>query len=235
MVVGQTIYIGLPAQAEQSLLLAQTNSEASPERNLMVPPEVIPLDSDAVGKSVGNQAKIREFVMGATTGHLSGIDAPDAASASMDMNAQSGTQSAKHIRQAAINSLMGHKELAAQTAQFQPLAPQGGGLGLPLMDPNQQTFGQLSGQPDWLSGADQGQLTALGNAAQSQTLTAGSRSPRVLHDIRRAGASNNVSGAAALGAGLLYGGSVRRPNSLLGLGITGLTLTGFGVRQGFRF
>ena len=213
----------------------------------ILPPEVVPTSTAAATRPVSHQTKVQEMVMGATTGHLTGIEAPVAADSNMDMNSVSGMQSAQHMRQAVFNSLMGDPQVAAQWSQFQPGVNQplgqpfeGAGLS-PLIDPSAQAsspYGaQPFSQPEWLLGnTPTNHLTAYGGGfGQTQTLTGGSKIPTIRRDIRRSGMANTISGLGSFGFNLMSGGTLRRPNSLLGLGVTGLTLTGFGVRNGFRF
>lgn len=187
----------------------------------LLPPEVVPAPLPA-GK---------EMIMGATPGQISGSGL-NAANASMNMN-PIPPMSPQELRRAAIGQLLGNTELVNSNNQFSvpgQAALDQSGQGI---DPNHPAFAQ----PDWLAGNSpmSRSQSAYGSVSQVQTLTAGSKLPIVRHDTRRGGAANNISGAGAMGFGLLRPGQVRRPGSLLGLGIFGIAATGFGTRNGFRF
>lgn len=198
---------------------------ASYPQDSFLPPEVVPQADAGAG----------QMTMGATQGQLTELSQD----AHMNLNQQTGTMSAKGMRQAAFDSLLGNTQMANQMAQYPPQAASNSGQFAPFMQPGQLPAmpGQYAvGQPDWLSPgvATDNSIPQYGNASQTQTLTAGSKVPIVRRDIRKGGYANNISGFAGLGAGLLAT-QLRRPNSLFGLGFTGLTMTGLGVRNGFRF
>ena len=96
-----------------------------------------------------------------------------------------------------------------------------------------------TGTSDWImpeqKGGQAGVATNFGNVDQTQTLTGQAQQQQVRHSTMRGGGSNAVSAMAGLGAGAILGSVLRRPNSLMGLGMTGLMLNGFGNRNAFRF
>lgn len=179
-----------------------------------LPPEVVPQADNGAG----------QLSMGATPGQLTAL--PDAT----QMNA--ANMSAKDMRKAAFDSLMGNTQLSNQMPQSDPSMAFGAQSANAM-----PTQGQYAiGQPDWLSqGSNPSNISSqYGNSSQTQVLTGGSKNPIVRRDTRKGGFSNNLAGGASTGAGLLFT-QLRRPGSLFGLGFTGLTMTGFGSRNGFRF
>ena len=137
-----------------------------------------------------------------------------------------GVISAQDRRQAAFNSLMqsgnGTKFISQYNSQ---MFNQGQDYGLAQNSPGPFTQPQLA-QPDWLAPQAQ-RVNPYGSFSQTQTLTASSKNPVVRRDIRRGGVANGIAGAMTVGTGL-FTGTLNRPNSLAGLGITGLMMTGFG-------
>ncbi len=189
-----------------------------------LPPEVVPQADSGAG----------QFSMGATPGQLTAM--PEA---QQQMNMAGGNMSAKDMRKAAFESLM-NTQLSNQMPQYDPAMAQGQAS---PFSANQMPGAQgqyAIGQPDWLatgsnpSNVGNDASSQYGNASQTQTLTGGSKVPIVRRDTRKGGFSNNLAGGAGMGAGLLWT-QLRRPGSLFGLGFTGLTMTGFGSRNGFRF
>jgi len=202
---GQT----LPAMAQYSL---------QAEQDSLLPPDVVPLDP-AVGQKMSQaQAAARQ-------------------NNSMN-NGSYGQQSAMAGDPSGMNSGM-------------PSGNDGGmqNYSQGNMQPNMQAMGQpgMQGQPnvpgttgtsDWIMPGGQSQnspTTAYGNVSQTQTLTAPPSNPIVRRTTRRGGMGTAVSALAGFGAGALVGTMIRRPNSLFGLGTTGLMMTGFGTRGGYRF
>lgn len=199
---------------------------ANYSQDSFLPPEVVPQADAGAG-----------MMMSATPGQLSDMN-PNAGH--MNLNQASGTMSAKDMRRAAFDSLLGNTQLSNQTPQYGQQAMGAPGQFTPFNQPNQMPGapqGQYAiGQPDWLNPAVAGNnmMPQYGNSSQTQTLTGGSKNPIVRRDTRRGGFANNLAGGAGMGAGLLAT-QLRRPGSLFGLGFTGLTMTGFGMRNGFRF
>jgi hypothetical protein len=147
-----------------------------------------------------------------SSNQMSAID--DNNTPGMVMNDLNGMQTAKDFRQSAFNSLYGQGELNPQVLTPQWRAQQGN------MENSYPASNALaSNQP-----------------AQSQTLTGGVKYKPVTKDIRRSGVTNTLSALAGFGAGALTSAYLMRPQyAPVGLGIFGLTMTGFGVRNGFRF
>lgn len=221
---------GLPAAAQgfETPLLDQAAS-MSPGQDSLMPPEVVPMQVDST--PAANNSSISGMSMGATQGSLT-----DPMANVGGMN--TGMQNARQFRQQMFQSLFqpGQTALPPQGQSFDPnLSGDPNGSFTNPGDPNfapTPLAQQGNGQPSWLSSnTNQMASTAPG---QSQTLTGGSKQPIVRRDIRRGGAANNISGAMGLGGGLLFT-QLRRPNSLFGLGFSALTLSGLGLRNGFRF
>ncbi len=207
----------------QPALSEQQPQGVIPSQDSFLPPDVVPQPDNGAPGMPG------QMMMEATQGQLSAAP-PDA---QMNLNPASGVQTAQGMRKALFDSLMGNTQLSSQMPQFDPAMGGNFGQATPYNPPSMP--GQYAiGQPDWLSQGNNSNSTQYGNSSQTQTLTGGSKVPIVRRDIRKGGFANNISGGSALGAGLLTG-LVRRPNSLFGLGFTGLTLTGLGMRNGFRF
>lgn len=222
---------GLPAAAQgfDTPLLDQAAS-MTPGQDSLLPPEVVPMQVDS--SSAASGSSISGMTMGATQGSLT-----DPMANVGGMN--TGMQNARQVRQQMFQSLFqpGQTALPPNNPNLSGQAgaqdPNGG-----FTNPSDPNFAptplsqQGNGQPSWLSSnTSQMASTAPG---QSQTLTGGSKQPIVRRDTRRGGAANNISGAMGLGGGMLFT-QVRRPNSLFGLGFSALTLSGFGLRNGFRF
>ncbi|MBX9666576.1 MAG: hypothetical protein K2X93_03110 [Candidatus Obscuribacterales bacterium] len=211
----------------QPMLSEQQPQGMIPNQDSFLPPDVVPQPDNGAPGMPG------QMMMSATPGQLS-AKPPDA---HMNLNPANGVQTAQGMRKALFDSLMGNTQLSNQMPQLDPaMGGVGGNFGQQATPYNTPSMpGQYAiGQPDWLSQVNNSNSTQYGNSSQTQTLTGGSRVPIVRRDMRKGGFANNLSGGSALGAGLLTG-LVRRPNSLFGLGFTGLTLTGLGMRNGFRY
>jgi len=193
-----------------SSCLAQTGMMGD---DSMLPPEVVPIDPNVVmqqPQAASNAAGMAAGQM--VPGMTGGIN---------------GMQTAQQASRSMYDSLMGSNgQLPPQFANNAPqgFSPAGNGLG---PAPNQ--LGQ-SGmmQPGQNAG---GPLVH----AQTQTLTGSVKYKPTRHDTRRGGFSNAFSSIAGFGSGIAMGGLVRRPSTLLGLGMFGGGLTGFGSRNGFRY
>lgn len=222
---------GLPAAAQgfDTPLLDQAAS-MTPGQDSLLPPEVVPMQVDS--SSAASGSSISGMTMGATQGSLT-----DPMANVGGMN--TGMQNARQVRQQMFQSLFQPGQMALPpnnpNLSGQAGAQDPNGSFTDHSDPNfapTPLSQQGNGQPSWLSSnTSQMASTAPG---QSQTLTGGSKAPIVRRDTRRGGAANNISGAMGLGGGMLFT-QVRRPNSLFGLGFSALTLSGFGLRNGFRF
>jgi len=162
-----------------------------------------------------------------------------------------GMMTAQDYRKAALNSLMNQSQLAAgkggqmgfpgqasgSFGNFNNPATASAALGQsPLIPINSGSDAQL-GQSALIPPSQASSILQNGVASnpQSQTLTGGVRTQVVRHDIRRSGFSNALSAIGGFGSGLFLGSMVRNPNSAFGLGLMGLTMTGFGSRGMFRF
>lgn len=184
----------------------------------LIPPEVVPYE----GTNLGVKQLITES---------------EQVPSSLNMNLNPVTSgypmngTAQEIRQAAFKSMMGNGNLATLINQANQMNAANQAMS---QAPSTSGGAPQFNQPNWLNqGPDS--YTSLGGVTQSQTLSAGSKLPLVRRDIRRGGSANAVSGLGALGSGLFLGSTLRRPNSLFGLGVAGLSATGFGTRNGFRY
>ncbi len=227
LTVGFLSQLATPALAQgfdpQTGLGYPEQAQMGSTQDSFLPPEVVPQADNGAG----------QVMMGATPGQLTAMpEAPQ-------MNS-GAPMSAKDMRKAAFESLMGNTQLQNQMPQYDPAMAQGQASSLSANQMPGAPGQYAIGQPDWLSqGSNPGNpnnnlISQYGNSSQTQTLTGGSKVPIVRRDTRRGGFANNFAGGAGMGAGLLAT-QLRRPGSLFGLGFTGLTMTGFGMRNGFRF
>ena len=175
------------------------------EQDSLLPPEVVPLDPQVAQKLAQSQAQARDLNVAA--------DPADAGSA---MN------TSKQTRQNMMDSMMNQGNFQNEYANNMQSANQGGGE---------------TGTSDWIMPGQDGSssMTAFGNVQQTQYLSAPTPHPTVRRDVRRTGLSHAVSALAGFGAGAVLGSTLRRPNTMMGLGMTGLMMTGFGTRNAFRF
>lgn len=206
----------LPAMAQYSL-------EA--EQDSLLPPEVVPLDPSVAQKMAQDQAQARQNFGSNTNGQNAAMAGSPMANNGMssgnmgDMNGQNNGQMNNGQNNGQMNNM-------AQ-GQFDNSNQGGGQGGVP----------GSTGTSDWIMpGQDQSSpMTAYGNVSQTQTLSAPPSNPIVRRTTRRGGMGTAVSALAGFGAGALVGTMIRRPNSMYGLGMTGLMMTGFGTRNAFRF
>lgn len=212
--------VTLPAMAQYSLQ-AETDS--------FLPPEVVPLDPAVAQKMSQAQAQARQENANSNSyGQNSAMSGNPAGSNDPGMN-NSGMNNFNNQN----NSQQARQDMMNQMSQ--------GGMNQGQPNFNSSMGGQEvpgnTGTSDWIMpGQDQNsQTTAYGNVSQTQTLTAPPSNPIVRRTTRRAGMGTAVSALACFGAGALVGTMIIRPNSLYGLGATGLMMTGFGTRNAFRF
>lgn len=216
----------VPANAENSLSasnqgLLEQSQGLNPDQETLLPPPVVPVDLKATSKHA--DASTKELDLEVNKSFSAQNSQPKA---NMNMHpATSGVTTARDRRSAIMNSLMQPGTISPVTSQndFQILSN-----GSQSANPALSSQLPLR-QPDWLAPQSQS-VRANGYVSQTQTLTASARSPIVRRDIRKGGVANNVAGAMTIGTGL-FTGTLNRPNSLMGLGITGLLMTGFGRRQ----
>jgi len=196
-----------------------------------LPPEVLPLDPQVATQLSQAQAKAREMNPVNRDLNVSADTMGDPTNGSMVNNGASAMNS-RSMRQDMMSALTAPNN----GAQFNN------------MDNNQannQAMGNMQGAPattgtsDWIMpeqpGSQGGIATDFGKVEQTQTLSGQTQQQAVRHDTMRRGGSNAVSAMAGFGAGAILGSVLRRPNSLMGLGMTGLMLNGFGTRNAFRF
>jgi hypothetical protein len=136
-----------------------------------------------------------------------------------------GLQTAKDARQAAFNALYGQGQ-----APQQPFASSGVMQNqVPGMDPN-----AMNGSGSGAYGSTVAAQPPM--VASTQRLSGPVKNQPKIRDTKRGGFSNGISAASAFGTGaLLSGALMRNTNPMMGLGMFGLTMTGFGVRNAFRF
>lgn len=197
-----------------------------PDTDSLLPPEVVPLDPRAASAMSSSQSQARQM----SDPGMAMQDAPGLVQSS-----------AQDMRRQAFESLYGGAQ-----AQQPPALDMNGGQPQqqwraaqpiePSQMMQQQPFAQPmppQGQyPMAMGGAPQGATMP----AQAQTLTGGPKTQPVQRDIRRAGFSNVFNAATAFGAGALTSAVMMRPNNpWLGAGFYGLTMTGLGNRNAFRF
>lgn len=196
----------------------------APDQDSLLPPEVVPLDPRSTAGTAPAHQSYSQAVPSQNYNDAPGL-------------AQS---SAQDMRRQAFESLYGNAQ-----AQQPPAFPMnnGGQQQWRAQAPADPSL-MMQQQPYTPPAMPQGQYPmAMGNApqgatmpAQSQTLTGGPKSQPVQRDIRRKGFSNVMSAASAFGAGALGSAVMMRPsNPWLGAGFYGLTMTGLGNRNSFRF
>jgi hypothetical protein len=192
------------------------------DHDSLLPPEVVPLDPATASSMSAAQAASRANALGSASSVASeGQQVPGLVPSSVPQ----GMQTAKDARQAAFNSLYGQGSIQPIN---QPM--QAGGV--------QQNFvpGLTNPAMNGSGSAPYGAPSQPMIATQSQRLTGAPKQQPKIRDIKRAGVSNTLSAVAGFGAGALTAGALIQPaNPMVGLGIFGLTMTGFGVRNAFRF
>ena len=208
---------GLPAgQMEQ---LAQMSGLGADQESLL-PPEVVPMDSQAAQQLSQSQAQARQM-------------------GGYDTNARSN-------RQDAFNALMGREDLSQQMnpAQFQPM----NGAQMDQYAPGQllpqaqnqagQQFNQQLAQQQQQLGVSAwqqpGQNGQNSFPAQNQTL-AGKVKKAPVKGMARTGLSHTLTGLAAFGAGAYTMSLMRSPAMLYSGGMMGFGLGNYALRNGFRF
>ncbi len=157
--------------------------------------------------------------------------------------ASSSVMSPQQARQALLNALMGQSTLQQfqssnyyrnLTAPATPAPFNQEALGQAPVLVNPDGSVQLGAVQPGVSQAQNNNQN--NNVIASQTLTGNvNQPPLVRQDIRRRGYSNGLSGIMSFGSTLLTGRhATGLPATPMGLGMFGLTGTGFGVRNGFR-
>ncbi len=225
--VGQSVYAQALSQGTSPIPYSAATFQGE---DTLLPPEVVPLEPLAASRMSAAQAQSRASGYGEAVapGNLASRDP------------LSALQSAQDFRKAALNSLMGQGQLSAPmlgpmaaSSQGQATVPYGSS---PLITSTANPGVQL-GQSAWIQpGQDSSMLQgSQASHGQMQTLSGGVKQKQVHRDIRRTGLSNALSALGGFGSGVMVGSMVRNPNTAFGLGMFGLGLTGFGVRNAFRF
>lgn len=207
------------------------SSMIGPDQDSLLPPEVVPLDPRAASAMSAAQGQNRQQansmpVMPSYTGNAPGLQ----------------EMSAQDMRRQAFESLYGQPQPGQMPMQqMQQQWRAGQQLPQAPMEPAMA----MQQPPGLVGGTMQNQYPmpiALGNApqdappAQSQTLTGGPKQQPVKKDILRKGFSNVFNAATVFGAGALTSAALMKPNNpWLGAGFYGMTMTGLGNRNSFRF
>ncbi len=220
------------------------SSMIGPDQDSLLPPEVVPLDPRAASAMSANQGQSRQQAnstgaMPSYTGNVPGLQEMSA----QDMRRQAFESlygQGQPMQQQQMQQMQQQQMQQMQQAQ-QPQQVWRAGQQQPPMDPAMA----MQQPPGLVGGAAQSQYPmpiALGNApqeappAQSQTLTGGPKNQPVKRDILRKGFSNVFSAATTFGAGALTSAVLMKPNNpWLGAGYYGMSMTGLGNRNGFRF
>jgi hypothetical protein len=194
------------------------NGTLGADQESLLPPEVVPLDPSAANSMSSAQATNRQTQV-TDANSIPGL-VPTAQG--------KGTISAKDFRQSAFDNLYSQGQAPGQNPSQMPQGWQQAGE----VNYNQ---GQQNSLQNMYS--PQAQQMANNQAPQAQTLTGPPKTKPKRHDTRRGGFTNTMNGLATFGAGALSATyMMNRPgNALMGLGMWGLTTTGFGTRNGFRF
>lgn len=224
LVIG-TIVAGQGAQAQSADLSGMDS---------LLPPEVVPLDPTAASQLSATQAESRQVQAG------SDASAPGLVAGGND----TGMQSAQDFRKSAFDSLYnqgqmpqaGQPQWRAGGVSFQPQTmPMQQPMGMQPMQqpsfapPGSPQFSQYPSTPGMTPGA-------LYSAHQTQTLSGAPKSQPMHKDRRKGGFSHALSALAGFGAGAITHGAMMNPQSaMMGLGMFGATMTGFGVRNASRF
>lgn len=210
--------ITLVGQLSASPVTAQEMGMGDQES--LLPPEVVPMDSQVAQKLSQAQAQNRQ---------MGGFDT-----------------NARNNRQDAFNALMGREDLGQQmnTANFQPM----NGAQMDQYAPGQllpqaqnqagQQFNQELSQQQQQMGVSAwqqpGQNGQNSFPAQQQTL-AGKVKKSPVKGIARTGLSHTLTGLAAFGAGAYTMSLMRSPSMLYSGGMMGMGLGNYALRNGFRF
>jgi len=192
------------------------------ESDSFLPPEVVPLDPQVAQKLAQSQAQARDMGM-----NVNGD--PNQMNANQD-----NLSTAKQTRQNVMDSMMNQGSFQNEYANQNQVQAQGDAPGMV----SQGAGGNAGGTSDWImpgQSDSSAPMTAFGNVQQTQYLSAPSPHPVQRRDIRKSGMSHAVSALAGFGAGAVLGSVLRRPNTMMGLGMTSLMMTGLGTRNAFRF
>jgi hypothetical protein len=194
-----------------------------PDQDSLLPPEVVPLDPSTANSMATQQAEKR-----VQTGFGSGAEGQVPGLVNSGTN---GMMTAQDYRKAAFNSLYGQGQLPQNQSQMQW---QASGVSQNQVVGQNPDFGL--GQNSMNSPTYAPYQPSSSMPASSQTLTGGTKSQPKIRDTRRGGFTNTVSSLASLGAGAFAAGALLHPQSpMVGAGIFGMTMTGFGNRNSFRF
>ncbi|HEY9784539.1 MAG TPA: hypothetical protein V6D17_03985 [Candidatus Obscuribacterales bacterium] len=236
---GQIISSASPAHAQMESL-SQLHGLSADQESLL-PPEVVPLDPQAAAKLAETQSTARQM--------SPPFDQPAPGLSGSESQSGGQMQSVREFRQQAFNNLMGKEELWKQAnsnqqvpglAPLQPMSgatmgtitPQSGAPGLGQPAPMQGQQPQLGLSP-WQT--PQSLASANSLPAQTQTLSGGVKKSPV-KGIARTGFSHAVSGLVGFGAGAYSAFALRsRPMALYSLGIMGVGMGNYALRNGFRF
>lgn len=192
------------------------------DQESLLPPEVIPLDPAAANKMVQSQAQARAAQMAAQPQSIPGIEplTPPAG----------GTQSAQDFRKAAFDSLQGQGQFAPSANQHPNMQSMQGQMG--------QMPNQMANQPNSFANAPTGQISQSQwiSPPSSQTM-AGAGAQKMGRGSKLKGVGHAVGLASSFGTGVFTGAMMMRSNPMtgLGLGMFGMGLANYGMRNAFRF
>ncbi len=186
-----------------------------------LPPEVVPLDPQVASQLAQSEAKARESMPVNRGLNVSADPIGDPANSAANA---AGAMNSRTMRQDMMQSLASPNS----GAQF-------GNMG----NAAAQAAPATTGTSDWIMpekpSTQQGIATNYGNVEQTQTLSGQAQQQGVRHDTRRGGMSNAVSGMAGFLGGAILGSALRRPGSLMGMGMYPFMLGGFGPTAAFRY
>jgi hypothetical protein len=231
-----------PAYA-QPMQTSSSNFNISSEQESLLPPEVVPLDPATAARMQQAQAQSRTEqtaqgpALASDFGKYDGSLQAQTNNPATSAFGPNGAKSAQEYRKAALEALTGQSNVPVFQQNPLKAAPlQTAHLGnLPVMSTSAEDT-ELSQSP--LINPNQNPTTLATvpmQQGQVQTLTGAPKTQPVRRDIKRAGFSHAFSAMTGFGSGLFMGSVLRNPSNLMGIGMMGAAMTGFGSRNGFRF
>jgi hypothetical protein len=198
-----------------------------------LPPEVVPLDPQVASQLAQAQAKARELnpVNRGLNVSADGIGDPTNAGIS------AGAMNSRTMKQDMMQSLTSSNNGAQFGNMNNNPMPQGnmGNMG----NAAAQAAPATTGTSDWIMPEKQsgqaGIATNYGNVEQTQTLSGQTQQQAVRHNTSRGGSSNAISGMAGFLGGAILGSALRRPGSMMGMGMYPFMMGGFGPTSAFRY
>lgn len=229
---------------------AQGLEALSPDQESLLPPEVVPLDPSAASKMMESQANSRAMSNSTSTGSNitpDSIPAPGLASEDVMTNELSVHRNANSFRQAAYESFQKHMQENGGAQPGPQSFPQSETRTLnntPGTEPGAYIQNTRNSQPSpsQFMPAAPGMINHNPNQALAQTLPAQTQTlsgsvkqnPREAKGIRMSKLSHALSGVAAYGSVGATAAMTRNPQALYSLGIMGIGMTNYALRNGFR-